>query len=64
MAAIGRDANDNMYPIAIAVVEAETKDRCTWFLEALLADLGPRGPHGWTFISDKQKVNISIFLFL
>jgi len=26
MAAIERDANDNMYPIAIAVVEAETKD--------------------------------------
>jgi len=45
-------------------VEAETKDSWTWFLEALLADLGPRGPHGWTFISDRQKVNISIFLFL
>lgn len=63
MAAIGRDANDNMYPTAI-VVKAETKDSWTWFLEALLADLGSRGPHGWTFISDRQKLNISIFLFL
>jgi hypothetical protein len=63
MAAIGRDANDNMYPIAIAVVEAETKDSWTWFLEALLSDLGPRGPQGWTFISDRQKVNIFIYLF-
>jgi hypothetical protein len=29
MAAIGRDANDNMYAIAIAVVEAEAKDGWT-----------------------------------
>jgi hypothetical protein len=56
MAAVGRDANNNMYPIAMAVVEAETKDSWTWFLEALVADLGPT-PHGWTFISDRQKVN-------
>jgi hypothetical protein len=26
MAVIGRDANNNMYPISMAVVEAETKD--------------------------------------
>jgi hypothetical protein len=29
MAAIGRDVNDNMYPIAIVVVETETKDSWT-----------------------------------
>jgi hypothetical protein len=63
MAAIGRDANDNMYPISIAVVEAKTRETWTWFLEALLADLGPSGPHGWAFISDRQKVSISILLF-
>jgi hypothetical protein len=45
MATVGRDANNNMYPIAMAVVEAETKDSWTWFLEALVADLGPT-PHG------------------
>ncbi|XP_059432949.1 uncharacterized protein LOC132166186 [Corylus avellana] len=54
MAAVGRDANNNMYPIAIVVVEAETKDSWTWFLEALVTDLGPTR-HGWTFISDRQK---------
>jgi hypothetical protein len=26
LAVVGRDRNDNMYPIAFAVVEAETKD--------------------------------------
>ncbi|XP_062152677.1 uncharacterized protein LOC133861000 [Alnus glutinosa] len=55
MAAIGRDANNNMYPISMAVVEAETKDSWSWFLEALLADLGPSGVRRWTFISDRQK---------
>jgi hypothetical protein len=56
MAAVGRDANNNMFLIAMTVVEAKTKDSWTWFLEALVADLGPT-PHGWTFISDRQKVN-------
>jgi len=63
MAAIGRDANNNMYQISIAVVEAENKDRWTWFLEALLADLG-RSPHGWTFISDRQTVSTSPLFFV
>jgi hypothetical protein len=56
LAAVGRDPNDNIYPIAIAVVEAETNDSWSWFLETLVADLGPNGSSGWTFISDKQKV--------
>jgi len=65
LATIGRDANDSMYPIVIAVVEAETRDNWTWFLKALLANLGPRGPHGWTFILDRQKgkyFHISFFM--
>jgi hypothetical protein len=64
MAAIGRDVNNNMYPISMVVVEAKTKDSWTWFLKALLADLGPSGSHGWTFISDRQKVSISTLFFV
>jgi hypothetical protein len=33
LAAIGRDGNDNMYPIPYVVVKAETKDNLVWFLE-------------------------------
>ncbi|XP_062164888.1 uncharacterized protein LOC133871456 [Alnus glutinosa] len=55
MEAVGRDANNNMYPISMVVVEAETKDSWSWFLEALLANLGPSGVRRWTFISDRQK---------
>jgi hypothetical protein len=58
LAAVGRDGNDNMYPIAYAVVEAETKDSWIWFLETLVSDLGNHERHGRpTFISDRQKVS-------
>lgn len=57
LVAVGRDGNDNMYLIAYAVVEAETKDSWTWFLETLVLDLGTREWHArLTFISDRQKV--------
>jgi len=46
MAAIGRDVNNNMYPISMVVVEAETKDNWTLFLEPLVTGLGPSGSHG------------------
>jgi hypothetical protein len=58
LTAIGRDGNDNMYPIAYAVVEAETKDSWIWFLETLVSNLGNHERHGKpTFISNRQKVS-------
>jgi hypothetical protein len=69
LAAVGRNANNNMYPIAIAVVEAEIKESWTWFLECLVSDLGSHARHVRpTFISDRQKVSfipyITFFFFL
>lgn len=55
MSAVGRDGNDNMFPIAIVVVEAETKDSWTWFLKLLMEDIGTVEERGWGFISDRQK---------
>ncbi|XP_016186198.1 uncharacterized protein LOC107627902 [Arachis ipaensis] len=40
LVAVGRDPNDNYFPIAVAAVEAETKDSWGWFLEILLNDIG------------------------
>ena len=54
MCAVGRDPNDEYFPLAYAVVEAETKDSWTWFLNLLLADIGDA--RTWVFISDQQKV--------
>ena len=58
LTAIGRDANDQMLPIAWAMVEVENKDTWSWFLELLVDDLG--GPNicsSITFMSDQQKVS-------
>ncbi|XP_058726169.1 uncharacterized protein LOC131597489 [Vicia villosa] len=56
LAAIGRDPNDQMLPIAYAVVEGETKESWSYFLELLTTDLGGvRICKTYTFISDQQK---------
>ena len=53
LATIGTDPNDQMMPIAFAIVEGETKDIWTWFLELLIEDLGGRSQCcTYTFISD------------
>lgn len=55
LAAVGVDANDGMYPIAWAVVESETTESWTWFLQFLAQDLKIECDAEWTFISDRQK---------
>jgi hypothetical protein len=56
MCAIGKDGNADMFPIAYAVVEAETKDSWSWFLSILIEDIGSIDEPAWTFMSDRQKV--------
>jgi hypothetical protein len=55
LSAVSRDANDNMYPICVAVVESECKASWSWFLSTLLKDIREVAG-GWTFIFDRQKV--------
>ncbi|KAL0433329.1 UNVERIFIED_CONTAM: hypothetical protein Slati_2667200 [Sesamum latifolium] len=56
LVAVERDDNDNMWPIALAVVPVENREMWTWFLIELLEDLGGiEQSHQWTFISDRQK---------
>ena len=38
--AVARDPNEEYFSLAYAVVEAETKDSWTWFINLLLADIG------------------------
>ncbi|KAL9673644.1 hypothetical protein QQ045_029905 [Rhodiola kirilowii] len=54
-AAVGRDGNDNMFPIANAICEAESKDTWHWFIQNLLIDIGNARENGWCCISDQQK---------
>ncbi|KAL0014667.1 hypothetical protein SO802_001736 [Lithocarpus litseifolius] len=51
--AVCRDPNEEYFPLAYAVVEAETKDSWTWFINLLLANIGQN--RRWVFMSDLQK---------
>ena len=59
LAAVGLDGNDDLFPIAYVVVEAECKDSWLWFLDNLNNDVGPFDYRGYTFMSDRQKVTVS-----
>jgi hypothetical protein len=61
MCAIGRDANNQMYPVAWAAVPIENYDTWYWFLSLLQKDLNiSNGGQDWVIISDQQKVTISL----
>ncbi|KAL3498355.1 hypothetical protein ACH5RR_041087 [Cinchona calisaya] len=55
MAAVARDANNQMFPVAMALVESECKDSWRWFLETLTDHIGRPQERGWIFISDRHK---------
>jgi len=56
LCAIGRDANNQMYPIAWAAVPIENYDTWYWFLSLLQKDLNiSNGVEEWVLISDQQK---------
>ncbi|XP_014503087.1 uncharacterized protein LOC106763405 [Vigna radiata var. radiata] len=53
---VGRDANDQMLPLAYVVVEVENKETWRWFLELLVEDLGGiEVASSFTIMSDQQK---------
>ena len=56
MCDVGRDGNENMFPLAIAVVDIEEKVSWKWFINLLFEEFGSPSETGWVFISDQQKV--------
>ena len=65
LTAVGKDGNNNIFPIAWAVVETENVDTWTWFLNLLVEDIrsvvpssscAHNGVEAFTFMSDRQKV--------
>ncbi|KAK9997647.1 hypothetical protein SO802_022333, partial [Lithocarpus litseifolius] len=50
LVAIGKDGNDNIFPIAYAIVEIENKSSWTWFLQCLLDNIGHVDENGWGLV--------------
>jgi hypothetical protein len=53
--AVGRDPNDQYFPLAFGMVETETKESWRWFIQQLIEDIGQN--NRFVFISDQQKVS-------
>ena len=64
MSAVAMDGNNAFFVIAYAIVESESKDTWSWFLQLLLGDIGDYKEHGYNFITDQQKVSYVLVLFL
>ncbi|XP_010463251.1 PREDICTED: uncharacterized protein LOC104743919 [Camelina sativa] len=60
LAAVGRDADNRIYPIAWAIVRVEDNDSWAWFVEKLKKDLDLGLGSGLTVISDKQKGELNV----
>jgi hypothetical protein len=58
--AVAQDGNNDIYPIAYAIYEVETRDTWTWFLKILLDDIGYDWEQMWSFMSVRQKVIFNV----
>ena len=56
LSAVGIDSNNGIYPLAYAIVEAETTNSWAWFLDYLRDDLDLSTNSNFTFITDRQNV--------
>ncbi|XP_071739657.1 uncharacterized protein [Rutidosis leptorrhynchoides] len=55
LTAVGVDPNNGIFPLAYAIVVAESSDSWRWFLKGLGDDLDLDSNSNYTFISDRQK---------
>ncbi|XP_057532847.1 uncharacterized protein LOC130810730 [Amaranthus tricolor] len=67
MTDVGKDGNNNIFPVPWAVVETENVESWTWFLNLLVEDLKSVNPSSscveagcedFTFMSDRQKLKL------
>uniref|UniRef100_A0A2N9J8Y1 Transposase MuDR plant domain-containing protein n=1 Tax=Fagus sylvatica TaxID=28930 RepID=A0A2N9J8Y1_FAGSY len=61
LATTARDGNDNIFLVAVAVVEQECKESWIWFLKHFSEDIGDLQDLNLVFISDRQKGLVPAF---
>nr|GEW07338.1 hypothetical protein [Tanacetum cinerariifolium] len=55
LTAVGINPNNGIYPLTYGIVEIESRESWTWFLECLKDDLDLQDNSNLTFITDRQK---------
>ncbi|CAN0843287.1 hypothetical protein LINGRAPRIM_LOCUS205 [Linum grandiflorum] len=53
---VGKDGNNQMFPVPWVVVESENMSSWQWFISLIQEILQLDDGHGWSVISDQQKV--------
>ncbi|KAL4384306.1 hypothetical protein GQ457_15G020750 [Hibiscus cannabinus] len=56
LVALSRDGNNQMFPVAWAIVEGKGKESWKWFLTKLMQDLNHPDGEGLTLLSNQQKI--------
>lgn len=56
MSTTRRDGNDNIFPVAIAIVDQENKESWSWFLWLFIENIDRLDDIGLVFILDIWKV--------
>ena len=64
LSATARDGNDNIFPVALGVIEQENNDSWVWFLQTFADDIGRPNELNLVFILDRQKVIQQFTCFL
>ncbi|KAE8661555.1 hypothetical protein F3Y22_tig00113725pilonHSYRG00967 [Hibiscus syriacus] len=59
LSTVGRDGNDQMYPIIWVVIEGERTNSWSWFISIVATDLRLDDGFGYTIISDQYKSGTS-----
>ncbi|KAK8673643.1 hypothetical protein V6N13_111964 [Hibiscus sabdariffa] len=62
LSVVGRDGNNQIFPIAWALVEMENRDTWTWFLQNIQKDMNLGDGSNFTLISDTQKAYLKRFI--
>ena len=66
LAIVGRDSNNQMYPLSWPVVDSENEENLRWFMGLFTTNYDIIDRYRWTVISNQHKVmkyRLNLFVF-